>query len=168
MLDAVIGYFAADPLKLLYVFGGTGGLWYWSEQWFDRSRLRLRVLAHSFDTSPDGLRVTLQFEAVNVGKSSTSLEPYIDCVGYSPKRKRTSARFDVTDADRILSPHVTRVFTAVANTDASYAWWLFRSFRVSPTRGRARVVYSRSSPNKAISAASYDLELTLFRWFGWL
>ena len=169
MLDSIILYFAADPLKILYVLGGAGGVWFWLERWLDRIRLRVRLVAHSFDTIPDGmLRITTQFEVVNVGKSPTSLEPYVFCVGYSVKRKREYARLAISNVDRILPPHSTRTFTAIGETDPTYPWWHFKAFRLSPTRGKDRVIYSRSSPRKAISWLRYDFELTLFRQLGWL
>ena len=168
MVDAVITYFAADPLKLLYVLGGTGGLWFWVEKWLDRRRLRVRLLAHSFDIVPAGLRVTVQFEVENIGKSPTSLEPFVQCVGYSPERKRKTATLAITDNDRLLPPHATRRMTVEGTTDETYPWWLFKSFRLCPTRGSDRIAYSRNAPIKSIGWFRYDLELTLFRWFGWL
>ncbi len=36
MLDAIVACFESDPLKILYLFGGGGGLWFWLEKWRER------------------------------------------------------------------------------------------------------------------------------------
>jgi hypothetical protein len=43
-MNTIIEYFTADPLRLLYFLGGTGGIWYWIGQWRDRIRLNVRLI----------------------------------------------------------------------------------------------------------------------------
>lgn len=168
MIDAAIAYFLADPLKALYLLGGAGGIWFWWEKFADRIRLCASVTNHSYDVIPNGLRVTIEFEVVNIGKSPTSLEPLVACVGHSPKREVCRMVLRISDADRSLAPHATRLFRATGDTDATYPWWLFKSYRLSPTRGSDRVICCRSNPRERISLARHDVELFVFRWFGWL
>ncbi len=40
-------YFLNDPLRLLYLTGGTGGIWYWMGQWRDRTRVRIKIIEES-------------------------------------------------------------------------------------------------------------------------
>jgi len=169
-MDAIVAYFVNDPLKILYALGGAGGIWFWIEKWLDRIRVRVRPITHSFDDKPDGtLEVTIEFEVVNVGKAPTSLEPYIFCAGYEIKRRYRSARLDISETDRLLRPHTTRQFTAVGRAEATYPWWLFKSFRICPTRGHDRVICTRSGFGEGtLGRLRYDLELTLYRRFGWL
>lgn len=168
-LNAVINYFAIDPLKVLYVLGGTGGVWFWVEKWIERIRVQIRPLSHTFDVAPDTkVHVQLQFEAVNIGKSPTSLESHVFCSGYSPQRELMSSLLEISEPDRILPPHSTRTFTASGDIDALYPFWLFKAYRISPTRGVACTIYTRSNPRKPINWLQFDLELTLYRMFGWL
>ena len=127
------------------------------------------MLSHTFDLKPnEQLEVKLRFEVVNVGTSPTSLEPHVFCTGYEIKRLDQTARLEISELDRLLPPHATCTFNAVGRTDATYPFWLFKSFRVCPTRGRDRVTYTRSNYRKVIGRLRYDLELTLYRWTGWL
>lgn len=168
-MDAIVAYFTNDPLKILYILGGAGGIWFWIERWLDRIRVRVRLLSHSFDTKPDEtLEVTVELEVVNVGKLPTSLEPYAFCSGYDIKRRYQSAQLNISEQDRLLPPHAPRLFTAVGRTSPTYPWWLFKVYRICPTRGRDRMLYTRSDPRKTLCRLRYDLELTLYRWFGWL
>lgn len=168
-LEFAITYFANDPLKLLYLLGGTGGVWFWVEKWLERIRIQIRPLNHSFDTNLDPtLKVEFEFEAVNLGKSPTSLEPYVLCTGYDMNRKLRVGRLAIESEDRLLPPHATRRFKASGIVDAKYAFWLFKTYCVSPTRGAHRVIHTRSFPNEPLSRLRYDFELTLYRWGGWL
>lgn len=167
-MDVIFTYFLSDPLKVLYLLGGAGGIWFWIEKWLDRIRLQVRVLSHSLDDQPDYTEVTLGFEVVNIGKSPTSLEPYVFCTGYDPKRQKTMAKLVITEAERLLPSHSTCSFTAVGRVDSKYVFWYFKTYRISPTRGRDRVLYSLSNPRKPLNHLWYDLQLTLYRWGGWL
>lgn len=168
-LETAVAYFANDPLKLLYLLGGAGGVWFWVEKWLERIRLQVRPLDHSFDTDINPtLKVEFEFEAVNLGKAPTSLEPYVFCTGYAMNRKLQVGRLEIENDDRLLPPHATRQFKASGIVDAKYVFWLFKTYRISPTRGADRVIYTRSFPDKRLSRLRYDFELTLYRWGGWL
>ena len=166
MWEAVVTYFASDALKILYLLGGGGGCWFWFEKWLERIRLRVRLLNHAFDLPGDNVEATIEFEAVNLGKSSTSLEPFITCTGYTPERKRVSGQLSIVEPERLLVPHSTRRLTATGRLDARYPFWLFKTFRISPNRGSDRVLRTRSNPRETIGWLRYELELTLFLWFG--
>ena len=116
-MDAVIAYFANDPLKILYFLGGTGGAWFWVEKWLDRIRINVRPIDHSFDVRAQDIEVTFKFEAVNIGKFPTSLSPSVSCTGYSIRRQRESGTLAIRENERQLPPHSTRTFTAIGRVD---------------------------------------------------
>lgn len=167
-MDAVIAYFANDPLKVLYLLGGAGGAWFWVEKWLDRIRIQVRLIGHSFDLKAEDIEVIFKFEVVNIGKSPTSLSPCVFCTGYSIRRQRNTGTFAIKEDERQLPPHSTRAFTAVGRLDPTYPFWLFRKFRISPTRGASQVMHFRSNPRCLLSPFRYYLELLLFRGLGWL
>jgi len=168
-VDALITYFASDPLRVLYLLGGAGGVWFWIEKWLERIRITIRPLNHSFDTKINPtIEVEFEFEAVNLGKSPTSLEPYVFCAGYDMDRKLQTAQLEIENEERLLPPHSTRQFKATGVADAKYVFWLFKTYRISPTRGADRVIYTRSFPDNQLSRLRYDFELSLYRWGGWL
>jgi hypothetical protein len=167
-LEAIVRYFSSDLMRVLYVLGGAGGIWFWLEKWWDRIRLRVRPLSHAFDPRDGLLSVTFEFEVVNLGKSPTSLEPVVICTGYDIHRKRQTSQLTVTNEDRLLPPHATKRFTALGKIDPTYPFWLFKTYRVCPTRGADRVIRTRSSPDNPLSWWRYDLELTLYLRLAWL
>lgn len=162
-MDNLLSYFANDPLKILYLCGGAGGIWFWVEKWRDRIRIQVRLLSNPhIELKGDELEVTLQLEVENIGKSPTSLKPYVLCGGYNSEKRRNSARFTIRESDRLLPPHSARKFTAVGRVDPAYGVWRFKSYRVSPTRGGDRVIYG---PPLASRFRRY-LYLARYRWFG--
>jgi hypothetical protein len=167
-MNTVIAYFLNDPLRILYLLGGAGGIWFWVEKWLDRIRLYVRPISHTFDLKADDIEVKFVFEVVNIGKSPTSLSPSIDCVGYSQRRQRETAKLEIADPERLLPPHSTKTFTAIGRINPTYPFWPFKSFRISPTRGRNHVMHFRSNPKKVIGKFGYHAELARFRWLWWL
>lgn len=165
-MKVILDYFSSDPLRILYFLGGAGGVWYWIEKWLDRVRLRVRVLDHSFDPQNQQLEVRLAIEVVNLGKTTTSLEPHLICVGYDVNRRRHSQKLQIENDERQLPPHSTRQFIAEGNLDARYPFWLFKTYRIPPTRGWDEIIYTRARPEERISRMRYEIELTLYRWTG--
>lgn len=167
-MDLIIQYFLKDPLKVLYFLGGAGGITFWIEKWRDRIRLDVRVLSHSFNTSGVSTTIDFEFEVVNLGKAATSLEPEVICCGYYKGRRLQTASLQIQNDDRQLLPHATRRFNASGSTNSPYTFWLFKTYRIAPTRGYDRVIYTQSYPDKPLSRLRYEFELTLYCWGGWL
>ncbi|MBU1237579.1 MAG: hypothetical protein KJ634_08765 [Gammaproteobacteria bacterium] len=152
-------------MKVLYLLGGSGGCWFWIEKWLERIRLQARLLTHEFDPIGGEVRVTIEFEVVNVGNAPTSLEPNIAISAFTPERTAVFGSLAIQEAERLLPPHSTRRIHAIGKIDARYPFWLFRSFRLAPNRGTDRVIRTIASVRKPVSWLRYDLQLTLFRWF---
>lgn len=168
-MDAIIAYFTNDPLKILYLLGGAGGVWFWIEKWRERIRISVRTVGHSFDTKlGELLAVEFEFEAVNLGKWPTSLEPHVYCSGYIKQRQYEIGKLEIQNEERILPPHSTRRFKAVGRLTSNYIFWLFKCYRICPTRGADCVIYTRAFPDNPLSWLRYNFELSFYRWFGWL
>ena len=77
-MASIVEYFAQDPLRILYVVGGSGGIWFWVSQWRGRVRLAVRSLQHQIhdSTQPD-IKLELRFEVENLGDSPTSIEQFV-------------------------------------------------------------------------------------------
>lgn len=74
MLDSILSYFISDPLKILYLIGGGGGLWYWINQWRERIRLNVVIKNEIFDLIDEpNVRVTAEYEIENIGSNISSL-----------------------------------------------------------------------------------------------
>lgn len=166
----IIEYFAKDPLKILYLIGGTGGLWFWILQWRGRIRVKIRSISHTFDTAADpNIKVELRFEIENLGDSPTSIEPDIKVTGYDQHRRQWSDVLALGTPVRKLEPHTPEGCLAVGNVGADYVFWIYRTYRFRLTKGRNRVVRFRTQPrNDQISLLRYIFEVALFRVFGWL
>src|SRR5438874_2184887 len=115
-LKSLLSWFAEDPIRILTVLGGAGGVAYWVDRLRNRSRLRVRILREQTDSNKPSL---LSFEAQNLGVAPMSLEPVIIVTGYTPyKRQRRVYRFAVEGpGDRSLPPHIPKIFEALAPAD---------------------------------------------------
>lgn len=161
----LLSWFREDPIRLLTVTGGAGGVAYWADRIRNRSRLRVRILREQSGSEKLPL---LRFEAQNLGVSPMSLEPVIVVTGYTPlKRQRRVYHFAVDQAvDRSLPPHTPRTFEAKAPLDPEGAMgflW-YRQYTFAATRGRARRVRLRYVDGPVLSAWRFRIESPLFRW----
>ncbi|MDO8142545.1 MAG: hypothetical protein Q6358_13675 [Candidatus Brocadiales bacterium] len=82
---AVLDYFWQDPLRLLTMLGGTGGVVYWVNLYRNRMRIRIRMLREK-RMGTDNQKTLLEFEVESIGNMPTSLEPKIMLTGYTTKR----------------------------------------------------------------------------------
>lgn len=64
-MKLLINYFTGDPLRILYIIGGSGGVWFWINEWRFRTRLKIRMLSETFDpvASPN-LKTTTTLEVI--------------------------------------------------------------------------------------------------------
>jgi hypothetical protein len=109
-LDKVWQYFRDDPLRLLTVLGGSGGLAYWVDRLRNRPRLKLRLVSERFHDNSTPAKV--EFEAINVGNEPTAIEPIVRLVGYTPTRRRRTFDFAIQSLDRQLPAQAPKLFIA--------------------------------------------------------
>lgn len=167
MSEYLIKYFCEDPLRLLYLLGGSGGLWYWFSLWRDRIRIRVVVKNETFDlTTHPNLRVMAEYEIENIGGNVTSISPTVLITGYTPDRKFMKASFQIDDLDRELPPFKPKLFRAEFELPATYPFLLLRTYTFTPTRGSKRrlMVWSASLLNLTYRRFLY--ELFMFKLFG--
>ncbi|WP_316367696.1 hypothetical protein [Candidatus Thiodiazotropha sp. CDECU1] len=163
----MIEYFANDPLNLLYFIGGSGGIWYWINQWRDRIRIRVRLQKETFDlASENDLKVKVEYEIENVGSRTTSLEPTVFVSGYTPKKEYVQASFEISDLERELPPFKPKMFRAAFKIGAVYPFLLFISYTFRPTRGIGKRLRVWSIGKRHIGFVRFYYELLRFKLFG--
>lgn len=166
MIERVANYFANDPLKILYLIGGTDGIWYWINQWCDRICIRVRIHSETFDIKePPNLEVT-GVEIENIDSRVTSLEPTVIVSGYTPKKECEHSSFEVKDLERDLPPFKPKLFRAVYKVPATYSFLLFRTYTFRLTRGSGKRLRVWSASKRNIGVIRFHYELLRFKMFG--
>jgi hypothetical protein len=168
----LFNYFINDPLRILTVIGGTGGLLYWYDRYKTRSRIKIRLLANGLVPSSSDNKNYISFEAENFGSAPVSLEPDVLLKGIIPialriksnkRLKWSNYNFKIETSERALPPHQPKTFKAVCdckNSETAFLWFITYTF--SPTRGRARRIRLRSASGKKLSYARYLCEIALY------
>jgi len=166
-MGAIVEYFAADPLKIVYLVGGTGGLWYWINQWRDRIRIRVRLRSETFELkeSPN-LEVVAIYEIENIGGQITSVEPSVRVSGYTPRKDRMKISFEIEGLERDLPPFKPKIFHATFTVPAKYPFLLFRTYTFRATRGSGKKVRVWSANRRNIDFLRFHFELIRFMIFG--
>ena len=156
-------YFAADPLRLLTLLGGSGGVLYWADRIRNRTRVRVRLLREKFIDGPDAI---VDLEITNVGKDPTSLEPSFVVTGFTPKGKTRTFTFEVQSEDRHLPPHVQKRIVARTAHDSVLVFLWFKTYRVALTRGSTAKLRIEMFNGERLSWLRFRLGLMRFRLFG--
>jgi len=79
----IVDYFKEDPIRILTIIGGSGGVLYCYDRFRNRLRIKIRIVKtnkHLINNKP----YSISFEAENLGNTPTSLEPDIVLNGYIP------------------------------------------------------------------------------------
>ena len=168
LLSKLIRYFLDDPMRLISLIGGSGGIVYWFDRYKNRTRLRVRLLRLGIDPS----EACIVFEAENIGNSPMSLEPLVYLKGIIPTemRKERGRRlklskysYEIGSPHRSLPPHVPQRFEARCDeVDDMRPYLWFMTYKFTPTRGRPRKIRVRSGVDVRLLYAKYLWELTLY------
>ena len=167
-LDPILDYFRKDPIRVLTVIGGSGGLFYWFDRYRNRPHLDVRILR---EITLSSARVNLSFEVENLGLIPTSLEPKIALSGYTPMKKKRQFILDISSQDRSLPPRSPKQLEATIESPEAIigALW-FKTYVFTPTQGRRRRVRLRHAAlkpaNVALSWLRFYYELIQFYFFG--
>jgi len=163
-VDAVLNYFAQDPLKLLYFVGGAGGIHYWITQWWDRRRISVTWIKEVYHPARDpNCDVTLLVEITNLGSAPTSLKPTVVVVGFTPERQLRRCVLEVTEDKRMLAPHEPKTFTVTGSCEAVFAFLHYRTYSFSLNRGSTERVRIRDVKGERLGLPQFVLERCLFR-----
>lgn len=173
----LINYFINDPLRILTVIGGSGGLIYWYDRCQNRSRLKIRLHTFGLVKSFSDNKKHITFEAENYGTNPMSLEPYVLLKGIvlSDARKGSSKRlywskyrYDIQTGDRNLPPHKPIAFKATCDAydDGTAAFLIVMTYTFLPTRGRPHKIRFRAEDRHQLSYIRYVYEVILYVVFG--
>jgi hypothetical protein len=167
-MNTIIEYFTADPLRLLYFLGGTGGIWYWIGQWRDRIRLNVRLIKEGSFIDKDEMekKSYLKCEVENIGGLPTSLQPTVALVAYDPKGNYHRYEGKIVELERDLPTHKPKMFTVNFDTEDIYEFLLFRTYSFHLTRGFRKSLRVWSASRKIITFWRFIYELMCFKWFG--
>lgn len=171
----LINYFITDPLRILTVIGGTGGLLYWYDRYQNRSRIKIRLHALGLVPNSSDKKKHIIFEAENFGASPVSLEPYVLLKGIVPVEVRLKPNrrlfwskysYKIETSERYLPPHQPKRFQASSDHDdaASPFLWLM-TFTFLATKGRPHRIRIRSADGCRLSYLRYIYELAIFTAF---
>lgn len=166
-LNRIADYFTSDPLRLLTLLGGSGGLLYWIDRYRNRTRLRVHWVTDALKSPDSGENAVISFEIENCGPMPTSLKPAIRITAYTLTGRSVTFHCYVTAEDRNLSPYTPRRFIATAADQQAdnFPFLWFRKYSFQPTRGHIRTVRIRSIEGRHLSAIRYFFECSYFRLF---
>lgn len=161
--SSVIQYFVADPLKLLYLLGGSGGIVYWLSLYRGRRRIRVRLISETIDLAGSPyLQITSTFEIENLGSGVTSLVPEVRFSGYNHYLEKKIKIFTLVNEQRKLEPFSPERFTITLKGETDYPFLYYRTYRFSLSRGLARRLRIRKEDKTTLGAIRFYLELGIF------
>jgi hypothetical protein len=168
----IYNYFASDPIRLLTLIGGSGGVLYW----WDRIRNRPRIYARILEVrSPIAYRQLLKFEIENRGLTPTSLTPKIMATGYDSNGMKRRFEFDLEAKeiygqeaqDRVLPPSAPKTFSAIAwDKEEVYGYVFLRTFKFIPTKGKALKIRVRMLEREPLPFFRFGFDFMLYKFFG--
>jgi len=163
-LAKTLDYFATDPLRLLTLIGGSGGFAYWVSLYRGRSRVVIRRFRERTAVSATDPRPCIEFEAESHGKEPTSLQPEVSMVGYTPKRQVRGFVFKLRDQDRGLQPFQPKTVIAIGEQDNLFPFLWFKTYVVTPTRGRRRVLRIEAAGGGPMYLIPFLAKRLAFQW----
>lgn len=160
----IIDFFKEDPLRLLTIIGGSGGIFYWYDRIKNRIRIKIRFIRlnkHLSNNKP----YSITFEVENIGDIATSIEPTIILNGYIPpvmkktkttKFKRSTYIYEIDSLQRNLPPRKPVQFKAVCNSKDNEKPFLQLGFYVfRPAIGRKKIIYVKTESGSQLSIIKY-------------
>ena len=167
MIEKILSYIAADPLRVLYFLGGSGGFVYWISLWRSRVRVKVHLLDARWAQATSTMGELILFiELENLGDKPTSVSPTLSLSGIDGYRKPRIVELRISEGERTLDAFRPSNLVAKAVIDPGVMIWTFKTVTVRFTRGRDRKIRTRADLNRQISRSRYWLESTIFRIFG--
>jgi hypothetical protein len=155
LIYKVIDYFFNDPLKILYLIGGTGGIYFWYEKWTSRVRLHTVLVKQTYD--PDNnFGAELKFKCTNVGSKITSLDGVVTVVSLTRDGLPLKVSMQIMGNDLALKPHEAREFLAKGPVGATYYFSKYRKYQFKLNYGSSCNLYTLDGP--------IESEKSFFKW----
>jgi len=165
LFEGLVSYIASDPMRILYLLGGTGGVWYWINQWRDRVRTRVNVIKIEPFIADMTECSSVTCEVENLGARPTSLASSVTLTGYTPKGAYTRYQGEIVGLERDLQPHKPKM-VAVDFMVKDIAFLLLQEYRFRLTRGWAKPARICSSSKRTVSPLRFYGQRWLFRALG--
>jgi hypothetical protein len=165
MIDVILTYFSKDPLKVLYLFGGAGGIWFWIDKWANRTRIQVTIKSEIYDPQNQKCKTKINFSCRNLGKATTSLNTKIVVSAYTKEGKYQKYDLILDGKDHDLQPHKTIQFTASADLPASYFYAVFKAYKFDLTVGLNKTIFTYASYKSVANRFKYDLGAFRFKYF---
>jgi len=172
-INNIVSYFQKDPLRILILLVGSGGIGYWISLYRNRIRLQVRIIDLGLFKTSHRNDACIRFEAENLGNTPTSLKATVLVKGFIPRimtkhdNVKRSYEYVIQSADRSLPPHISKTFDAICTIDDDerpFLWYMIYSFY--PTRGMSNRIHIRSADGKVLSFIQHTTELVRFRLSG--
>jgi hypothetical protein len=165
MIDVILTYFSKDPLKILYLFGGAGGIWFWVDKWVNRTRVQVIIKTETYDPQNNKCKTKITFFCRNLGKATTSLNTSIVVSAYTKEGKHLKYSLILDGKDHDLPPHKTMQFTASADLPVSYCFALLKAYKFNLTIGSNKVVFTYGNHKSVVNRFKYDFGAFIFKYF---
>ncbi|MDN3517497.1 hypothetical protein QWY84_07750 [Aquisalimonas lutea] len=164
MLAEILNYFSDDPMRALYLAGGTGGLWFWIQEWRNRVRVRVWLLSEQpyVSTAEMDERSILTFEAENIGTQATSVEPLVSVRAYTARRQRIERDGKVLESERDLQPFQAKTLSVQVKANPDHTMLVFRTYHFRFTRGASRTVRVWSAHHRTVNWFRFQYERARF------
>ncbi len=136
-MELVLEYFYKDPLKLLYLIGGAGGIWFWVEKWLNRIRLDIELVSEEYNPIDNFCDVKLKVRIRNIGKTTTSLKRMIEVTYYRGMghREKVIEKVQILGNNLSLPPHEIKEYEAKSRLKPSYTFGMYKKYKFVPTVG---------------------------------
>ena len=164
ILKDIYGYIASDPIRILSLVGGAGGLMYWFDRYKNRTRIKVKIINIGLITKTGSDQVVIRIEVENIGTLPNSIDEDIVLSGIIPKcvpgsvGERKLYHYKINTTDRNLPPHKPIIIEAHTTADDMMAFLWFMILKIRTTRGRSKTVFIRSASNSRLSWHKYLYE----------
>jgi len=165
-LKTIIEYFVSDPLRILYFFGGTSGIWYWFNQWRDRIRLRVQVINERREITDEFEEQTvIRYKMENIGSNVTSIKSTVVLTGYTPKRELRRYEGKIDELERDLQPHKPKLINVRFKYE-DIEFLLLRTYCFRLTRGFSKSLRVWSASQRIIGHLRFCYAVACLKLFG--
>ena len=162
-MNWLINYFVNDPLRILYLIGGSGGITYWIGLYRNRIRIKVEFTKDRFITvNQFTLSNKAYFVIENIGKEKTSLQPKVKFTGYNYQLMRHSQNLEIPSTERTLIPFEPKDLCLEIESKNNYPFVFFRTYKFKLRKGFGKRIRIRSDNGEVFGFFKFYLFLSVF------